>query len=72
MQDKENLQIKPFIKLMVAFNQILQLKATKGRIIFGRKNYNSGHSDRDERKKYERIAAASIDQTVFTHGRKKK
>ena len=33
---------------------------------------NSGHSDRDERKKYERIAAASIDQTVFTHGRKKK
>ena len=53
-------------------NQILQLKATKGRIIFGRKNDNSGHSDRDERKKYERIAAASIDQTVFTHGRKKK
>ena len=33
---------------------------------------NFDHSDRDERKKYERIAAASIDQTVFTHGRKKK
>ena len=54
------------------YNHILQLKATKGWIIFGRKNDNSGHSDRDERKKYERIAAASIDQTVFTHGRKKK
>ena len=44
----------------------------KGTDNFRTKIGNSGHSDRDERKKYERIAAASIDQTVFTHGRKKK